>query len=165
MSATNPILWRTERRRLGDLVDWDRNPRRITEAQAKQLAESIRRFGYVEEIVVNADGVSIIGGHMRRRVALAQALIMPDSLVDVRVPSRPLTDEERDELAIRLNRNTGEWDWDALANIFDTDDLLAWGFEEAELGIGGSGNGTGDGSEKSASDPVTCPKCGAVIDA
>jgi DNA modification methylase len=34
---------------------------------------------------------------------------------------------------VRLNRNTGEWDWDALANCFDVGELLEWGFTEDEL--------------------------------
>ena len=37
------------------------------------------------------------------------------------------------ELNIRLNRNTGEWDWDALANYFDVGELTEWGFTEDEL--------------------------------
>ena len=33
----------------------------------------------------------------------------------------------------RLNRNTGEWDWDALANHFDTTQLSEWGFTDNQL--------------------------------
>ena len=40
-----------------------------------------------------------------------------------------------EELNIRLNKNTGEWDWDILANDWEVDDLLAWGFTEEELSI------------------------------
>jgi hypothetical protein len=134
-ASTGPIVWRTERRCIGDLLEWEKNPRELTEKQAKDLATSLRKFGYVEEIVVNADGHSIIGGHMRRKVALAQALLDPTALVDVRIPSRPLTEDEGIELAIRLNKNSGGWDFDVLANDFDFESLKEWGFEEAELGI------------------------------
>lgn len=134
-ASTGEIVWRTERRRLGDLLDWELNPRQLTEKQEAALAASLQRFGYVEEIVVNADGRSIIGGHMRRKVALARRYLEPGALVDVRIPSRPLSEDERAELAIRLNRNSGEWDFDALSS-FDVDSLIAWGFEAAELGVG-----------------------------
>ena len=133
-ASTGPIVWRTERRRIGDLVDWEANPRRLTDKQAEDLKSSLQKFGYVEEIVVNADGRSIIGGHMRRRVAIAQALLDPDALVDVRIPSRPLNEQEGIELAIRLNKNTGEWDLDALANSFDEVVLREWGFGDFDFG-------------------------------
>lgn len=135
VAAIAPITWRTERRKIRDLIEWDKNPRRLTQKQAKDLGASIRRFGYVEEVVLNADGKNIIGGHQRRRVLLAQALVNPDAEIDVRMPSRQLTDKERDELAIRLNRNVGEWDYDRLANEFDTIELVDWGFEPSEFGI------------------------------
>jgi len=32
-----------------------------------------------------------------------------------------------------LNKNTGQWDWDSLANYFDAGELLEWGFTEDEL--------------------------------
>ena len=44
-----------------------------------------------------------------------------------------LTDKEVEELNIRLNKNTGNWDFDALANRFEVPDLLEWGFDEREL--------------------------------
>ena len=44
-----------------------------------------------------------------------------------------LTYEKERELNIRLNKNTGEWDMDNLANFFDMDELVEWGFDEDEL--------------------------------
>ncbi|MHC4714525.1 MAG: DNA modification methylase [Planctomycetota bacterium] len=145
------IEWRTERRRLGDLVDWEKNPRQMTEKQAEDLARSIGKFGYVEEIVVNADGRSIIGGHRRKDVILARALMEPEAMVDMRLPSRELSEDEREELAIRLNRNTGGWDFDALANDFEVSSLVEWGFDPEELGLGGDddeGHGQGDSDDE-----------------
>jgi len=69
---------------------------------------------------------------MRRKVMLHDGY-KPGDLVDVRVPSRTLTEREAEELAIRLNRNQGDWDFDMLANSFDMDTLEEWGFEEDEL--------------------------------
>ncbi len=66
---------------------------------------------------------------------MLQSGYKPDDLVDVRVPERELTEREAEELAIRLNKNTGDWDFDALANNFELDDLLDWGFDKQELDL------------------------------
>jgi len=44
-----------------------------------------------------------------------------------------LNPEQERELNIRLNKNSGEWDYDALANYFDVGELTEWGFTEDEL--------------------------------
>lgn len=136
MTANGKLSWRTVQRRIGDFVEWEKNPRVLTEKRAEDLRRSLDRFGYVEEIVLNADGVSMIGGHQRRRVLLAQAMLDPDALVDVRIPSRQLTPAEAMELAIRLNKNTGEWDFDILANEFEEQALFDWGFTTMDFGQG-----------------------------
>jgi len=55
--------------------------------------------------------------------------------VDVRVSSRVLTTAEQKKLTIFLGKASGDWDFDSLANFYDADDLLDWGFEEWELGL------------------------------
>jgi len=126
------MQWKTERRRVRDLVPWDGNPRRITERQAEELRKSLDRFGVADIPVVDADG-RIVGGHQRCAILTAQG--KGDMEVDVRVPSRKLTDEEFAELNLRLNKNLGEWDFDVLAN-FSEDLLLAVGFDDEELLVG-----------------------------
>lgn len=39
------------------------------------------------------------------------------------------------ELNIRMNRNTGSWDYEALADNFNQDLLINWGFIPTEFGI------------------------------
>ncbi len=41
--------------------------------------------------------------------------------------------EKEKQLNIRLNRNGGQWDWDLLANNFDANDLVEWGFDADEV--------------------------------
>lgn len=53
--------------------------------------------------------------------------------IEVRVPNRKLTEKEFEELAIRLNKNRGEWDNGLLKQFFDSDSLKEWGFIEQEL--------------------------------
>ena len=132
MDKKSRLEWRTERRRIRDLVPWEGNPRKISERQAEQLRASLDRFGVADIPVVDVDG-TIIGGHQRCAILMAQG--RGDIEVDVRVPSRKLTDEEFAELNLRLNKNAGEWDFGVLAN-FSEDLLLSVGFEQDELIVG-----------------------------
>ena len=52
MSNNGHLTWTNERRRLGDLIPWPRNPRQIREKEAKRLAESFDEFGQVEPRLV-----------------------------------------------------------------------------------------------------------------
>lgn len=155
------IVWTNEQRRICDLSEWDKNPRRITDDQAKHLARSIIKFGYVEPIQINQDN-TIIGGHMRARILMQAQILKSDDKVDVRVPSRMLNDEEMEELAIRLNKNTGTWDWDKLAQEFDQTLLREWGFSPMEFGM------QSKDLKPSKLQPATpgshvCPACGANV--
>jgi DNA modification methylase len=69
----------------------------------------------------------IVGGHQRVKVAKDLGF------KDVPCVEVSLTLDKERELNIRLNRNTGEWDWDSLANYFDVSDLLEWGFTDDDL--------------------------------
>ena len=72
-------------------------------------------------------------GHQRRLVWSVLPTVGPDHEVDVRVSSRALTEQERQQLVVYLHRGTlAEWDWDKLAT-FEVPDLLDWGFSEDEL--------------------------------
>jgi DNA modification methylase len=125
------ITWTTERRKLSDLKPWPRNPRQIKQDQAQRLAQSFDEFGQVETIAVGPDD-DIYNGHQRLNVLMQQH--GGDYEVDVRVSSRALTEKEREKLTVYLHKGAaGEWDWDALANNFEFDELLDWGFDEKEL--------------------------------
>ena len=51
------------------------------------------------------------------------------------MPDRTLNNAEIEELNIRLNKNTGDWDFDILANEWDVENLIDWGFDAEEFGI------------------------------
>jgi len=124
------IQWSIESRKLSDLKDNPRNPRQLSKHDAEHLQTSLEKFGIADKMIVNTDG-TIIGGHQRKKILKKMA----HKTVDVWVPNRTLTDKESDELNIRLNRNTGEWDFDILANEWDLEELLDYGFTEAEFGM------------------------------
>jgi DNA modification methylase len=127
------ITWTNEQRRLGDLLPWPRNPRQIKDRQAARLAESVDTFGQVETLAIGPDN-AIYNGHQRLNVLRGSH--GADFVVDVRVSSRPLTEKEREKLTVFLHRGaTGEWNFDTLANEFELDELIEWGFEPFELGL------------------------------
>ena len=117
-------------RDIKDLISAEYNPRQLTNEQFIQISDSIKRFGIVDPIIVNKNKDRediIIGGHQRIKVA--------KDLNIEKVPTVELDltyDKER-ELNIRLNKNSGEWDYDVLANGFEMDELMEWGFNEDEL--------------------------------
>jgi len=127
------IIWTNEIRELGSLVPWEDNPRFIEEEERERLAESLDKFGQIQTIAIGPDD-EIYDGHQRQMVWGALDRYGPNYLVDVRVASRPLTEEERQQLVIFLHRGTvGKWNWDMLSSKFDSASLLSWGFEKFEL--------------------------------
>lgn len=126
------LTFTTEQRTVGELIPATYNPRKMTAKENADLTESLEKFGFVEIPVINTDG-TILAGHQRVRIACD--LYGRDYTVDVRVPNRTLTEEEEKEYNIRSNKNTGSWDWDKLANEFDTTELINWGFENWEIGF------------------------------
>ena len=128
-----PITWTNEKRKLSQLIPWERNPRQIKVDQADRLAESFDEFGQVETIAIGP-GNEIYNGHQRLNVLAARH--GKDYEVEVRVASRALTEKEREKLTVYLHKGAaGDWDFDLLANEFELDDLLDWGFEEKELDL------------------------------
>ncbi len=124
------IEWQLKTLKISTLSEHPKNPRRLTKEQHKHLKDSLTRFGVAEKPICNADGM-IIGGHQRLKVLKE----MGYKEVECWVPKEAMTQEQVDELNIRLNQNTGEWDFECLANEWNLDDLVEWGFSPEELGI------------------------------
>jgi len=113
-----------------DLVMAEYNPRQLTKDQYTQLKDSIMRFGLVDPLIVNKNKERkniLVGGHQRLRIAKDMGV---ESIPCVEVD---LTLDQEKELNIRLNKNVGEWDFDALANYFDVGELTEWGFSNDDL--------------------------------
>lgn len=109
--------------------EYEKNPRRLTTKQEKDLTESMKRFGFANPLILNSHAGReniIIGGHQRLKVAKKLGF------KEVPVVYLDLTPEKEKELLIRLNKNTGEWDEDLLKE-FDADFLLDSGFGQDDL--------------------------------
>jgi ParB-like chromosome segregation protein Spo0J len=112
-----------EKKKIADLIPAPYNPRQSTAKQEKHLKESLEKFGLVEPIIFNKQTGYIVGGHFRVR-ELKKLGINEIECVIV-----DLNEADEKELNIRLNANTGSWDWDTLANDWDVVDLEAWGLD------------------------------------
>ena len=95
------LIWHTETRKIKDLKEHEKNPRKITKDQMEKLKQSLKSFNYVETIVINLDN-TILAGHMRIRALKALGRIKEE--IEVRVPNRQLyRDWETDRKSTRLN--------------------------------------------------------------
>ena len=104
------------------------NPRQISTKQYNDLKKSIQKFDLVDPIIVNKD-MTVIGGHQRLKICKELKYKDVDCVV------LDLSKEEERELNIRLNKSGGEFDMDILANEFNIDDLVDWGFKHIDLGL------------------------------
>jgi hypothetical protein len=106
------------------------NPRIIKDDKFRKMVESVRKFPEMLElrpIVVNSDMV-VLGGNMRLKACQAAGLKeVPVIVADTLTP-----DQER-EFIVKDNVGFGEWDWDALANQWDAQELTAWGVDVPEM--------------------------------
>lgn len=105
------------------------NPRRMTEKQEQDLTESLKRFGCLDPIIVNmfpSRESIIIGGHQRYKI------LKKLGYKEIPVVFVNLDEKKEKELNLRLNKNTGEFDFDIL-KTFETDLLLDVGFTQLEL--------------------------------
>lgn len=107
------------------------NPRLMRSHEGEALKRSLSEYGAVEPAVVNADG-TIIGGHMRIAAALELGW------TDFPVVYVDLPEGRARALNLALNRISGEWDEDKLAQMLyelggdDGGELVLTGFSEAE---------------------------------
>ena len=110
------------------------NPRKKLKPGDKEyekIKNSIQEFGFADPLVVNAD-MTIIGGHQRLTVAIDLGYTeVPCAVVDV--------DKTREKaLNIALNKITGQWDDELLANLLKDLDGVQFntdltGFEKDEI--------------------------------
>lgn len=109
---------------INELSEAEYNPRQLTDKQFSEIEKSIKKFGFVEPLVVNKNPQRmnvVVGGHQRLKVAKSLGF------EEVPVYKVNLSLKKEKELNIRLNANVGSWDWDKIANEWDYTDLENWG--------------------------------------
>ena len=103
------------------------NPRLIKDDKFLRLVNSIKEFPRMLElrpIVYDPVTMECLGGNMRLR-ALQELKYkdIPDEWVK---SAADLTEEQKREFLIKDNVGFGEWDFDILANEWDTSELTEW---------------------------------------
>lgn len=121
------ITWKTEKRKLSELKNFEKNPRKITKAAMEKLKDRIQKRGFHDVLKVDTNNV-ILSGNMRHE-ALIQLGVKE---VEVKVPSRVLTQDERSAIVLESNRTDGEWDMEMLPD-FGSEVLIEVGFESVEV--------------------------------
>ena len=110
------------------------NPRTIKDDKFAQLVRSVRDFPQMLEIrpiVVNAK-MEVLGGNMRLRACIEAGL----TEVPI-IRAENLTDDQQREFIIKDNVGFGEWDWEALSNEWDAEELADWGLDVPDFATGG----------------------------
>ena len=113
-----------ESKLLADIVPYAKNAKKHDNRQINNVAESIRQYGFVQPIVIDRDGVIVIG-HCR---ALAAKKLGMKEVPCVCVED--LTPEQVNALRIVDNKsNESDWDFDILPDELAELDLSAFDFD------------------------------------
>ena len=114
----------------GQIEGLPRNPRQIRDARFEALKKSIEdapEMLQLRELLVYPHGGKfvIIGGNMRFRACKELGYKeLPCKVLDAETPIEKLR-----QYAIKDNENFGEYDWDLVANEWDTAEMEDWGVE------------------------------------
>ena len=120
-------------RNLADLTPYAKNAKKHDSTQIANVAESIRQFGFVQPIVIDRDGVIVIG-HCR---ALAAEKLGMQEVPCVCVDD--LTPEQVNALRIVDNKsNESPWDFDILPDELADLDFSGFDFD---FGLEADGEG------------------------
>lgn len=166
---------------------YHKNPRQITKRQHADLRRWLRELGDLSGIVHDLNSDEIVGGNQRGEVfdinacqiEIAHATDEPDEQGTVAIGYIVWQEHRYNYRAVRwtegqcekanviANKAGGDWDFDILANEFEFDDLLDWGFDKDRLLGAGIGLESVEFPEydESIADEVkymTCPKCGEM---
>jgi DNA modification methylase len=98
----------------------------------EKLKRSMSEFGYVEPIIWNEETGNIVGGHQRYKV------LIEEGHTEVECVIVKLSSEKEKALNVALNKVTGDWEFEALADLIkDLEaqdfDVTLTGFDAAEI--------------------------------
>ena len=122
----------------------EHNPRTITRSKLAKLKKSLQEFGKMmslRPLVVNESGM-ILGGNQRYHALIALGYTeVQDDWIKV---ADELTEEEQRRFIAEDNLPFGAWDIDTLANEYNFDELVEWGFDDWQLTGAGQGDDSGE---------------------
>ena len=120
-------------RKVSELTPYDKNAKTHDATQVANVANSIKRFGWQQPIVIDENGVVVIG---HCRLMAAKKLKLKEVPVTV---ASGLTEDEIKELRIADNKtNESPWDLNLLAEDIEGLDFEGFAFAfDVENGGGG----------------------------
>jgi hypothetical protein len=163
------------------MKQYHKNPRTLSEKQFKLLKRDLAELGDLSGIVHDLNSDEIISGNQRSKIME----IKPAMITIVEKFRKPTktgtvatgfvtyngekfayrqvkwTPRQCEKANVVANKSGGSWDMDVLANSFEIEDLMDWGFEKIELGLNIDKIGGEDGPDKKKK--KTCPECGALL--
>lgn len=108
-----------------DVIPYEKNAKKHDKTQVDNVANSIKRFGWQQDVVITQDNVLVIG-HCRRLAALKLGCDMPYHVIDKNADE--LTENDIKELRIADNL-TNESPWDFELGAEDIEGLEFAGFD------------------------------------
>ena len=158
------LMQKVQPMKIDELLPYQRNQKDHPEEQIRNLANSLRRFGWRQPVVIDENNVIVIG---HGRVLAAKELGMDTAPV---ISAADLTEDEIRELRI-IDNKTNESAWNEYLQQ-DLQELTFEGFdlfEEPASDLGGGGtpvtaeNTSREYGEEEFSDDKfenECPRCG-----
>jgi ParB-like chromosome segregation protein Spo0J len=151
------LKWIEEIVGIKDLKPCPDNPRRVSKEKFDMLVKNIETNGYTNRLIVNHDNVVLAGN--QRLKALKK---LKYELVTVLKSTKPLTKEQEKRINITDNLLAGEWDFDALGNSFDAEQLIEWGMPANLFDVSDEEDGADEKTEKTKT-AKKCPNCGEIL--
>lgn len=138
---------------VGNMKPYHKNPRKISQYQRAQLAQTLLELGDLSGVVHDLNSDEIIGGNQRSdvfdindcEIEITQRLDAPDAQGTVahgfivwqghRYAYRQVrwTPAQCEQANIVANKAGGDWDDEVLAEAWELEDLIAWGFNPSEI--------------------------------
>lgn len=150
-------------KRLADIMPYAANAKKHDRRQINNVAESIKQYGFVQPIVIDREGVIVIG-HCRAMAAKKLGMEeVPCVCVD------DLTPEQVNALRLVDNKsNESAWDMDLLAEELPYLDLSAFDFDFGldfdETKVETVDLDEEDTSKTQEKKTIHCPKCGFIFE-
>jgi ParB-like chromosome segregation protein Spo0J len=133
------------------------NPRLVNVAKFEKLKQSITDFPQMlklRPIVIDNDGF-ILGGNMRYKALIE----LGHKQVHV-IKADELTERQKKEFIVKDNLSFGDWDYDILANEWDSVELEDWGLDVWQ----NEDDVIANEEEEPQNTKEECNICGKIID-
>tara|TARA_R110002153_G_scaffold71637_1_gene187752 strand:- start:461 stop:1084 length:624 start_codon:yes stop_codon:yes gene_type:complete len=112
--------------KLSEIKPSKNNPRVIKNKKYFELVESLKSFPEMQKIrtIVVDENMITLGGNQRLKAAKEAG--MKEVWIDQAIG---WSEKRKQEFIIKDNLSAGEWDNDILANIYELEELNAWGMD------------------------------------